>query len=147
MYNLSKYISKARCYAGFCCFIHSCLSAYDHLRIMTSTQLLTCSPTGLLINSSDTYLSLLYERMLCAYDVSLQQIEAFCISALVRRPINRYYYLFKYNNYIQFPSSICGMFLQGYNITRTPRKFGFLHPFEILPLTAVNQLLLGVQTA
>ena len=28
MYNLSKYISKARCYAGFCYFMHSCLSAY-----------------------------------------------------------------------------------------------------------------------
>ena len=31
MYNLSKYISKARCYAGFCYFMHSCLSAYDVL--------------------------------------------------------------------------------------------------------------------
>ena len=29
MYNLSKYISKARCYAGFCYFMHSCLSAYE----------------------------------------------------------------------------------------------------------------------
>ena len=32
MYNLSKYISKARCYAGFCYFMHSCLSAYDWLK-------------------------------------------------------------------------------------------------------------------
>ena len=31
MYNLSKYISKSRCYAGFCYFMHSCLSAYDIL--------------------------------------------------------------------------------------------------------------------
>ena len=30
MYNLSKYISKARCYAVFCYFMHSCLSAYDY---------------------------------------------------------------------------------------------------------------------
>ena len=28
MYNLSKYNSKARCYAVFCYFMHSCLSAY-----------------------------------------------------------------------------------------------------------------------
>ena len=31
MYNLSKYISKARCYAGFCYFMHSCLSAYEEI--------------------------------------------------------------------------------------------------------------------
>ena len=43
--------------------------------------------------------------------------------------------------------STCGMFRQGFNIMRTTRKIGLLHPLEILALTAVNQLLLGVQTA
>ena len=43
--------------------------------------------------------------------------------------------------------SICGIFRQGFNIMRTPRKIGLLHPFEILPFALVNQLLLGVQTA
>ena len=38
MYNLSKYISKARCYAGFCYFMHSCLSAYDLTRINMATK-------------------------------------------------------------------------------------------------------------
>ena len=44
MYNLSKYISKARCYAGFCYFMHSCLSAYSHINSVPRKSLNNQSP-------------------------------------------------------------------------------------------------------
>ena len=43
MYNLSKYISKARCYAVFCYFMHSCLSAYEIRIVYARTSLLSNS--------------------------------------------------------------------------------------------------------